>query len=89
MEEIIQSIEQSKSSDNYFAMLTSSLILIELFSSIEYKDEKKQSYNDINHGCGILDSPCFVKGLLIPTLKVSAKLNGRKRESRISFLYLI
>ncbi|WP_247906914.1 hypothetical protein [Streptococcus anginosus] len=45
VEEIIQSIEQSKATDNHFAMLTSSLVLIDICSSIEYKGQRKKAWD--------------------------------------------
>lgn len=41
IESIIESIEQSKCTENDFAMLTSALILIDICSSIEYANVKK------------------------------------------------
>lgn len=45
VEDIIQSIEQSKEASNYFAMLTSSLVLIDICSSIEYRGQDKASWD--------------------------------------------
>ena len=45
VEDIIQSIEQSKEASNYFAMLTSSLVLIDICSSIEYRGQDKASWH--------------------------------------------
>ena len=45
VEDIIQSIEQSKEANNYFAMLTSALVLIDICSSIEYRGQDKASCN--------------------------------------------
>lgn len=45
IEEIIQSIEHSKATNNYFACLTSSLILIDICSSIEYNGQHKLSWD--------------------------------------------
>lgn len=53
VEDIIQSIEQSKEANNYFAMLTSSLVLIDICSSIEYRGQDKASCNRLS----VLDKP--------------------------------
>lgn len=45
VEDIIQSIEQSKEANNYFAMLTSSLVLIDICSSIEYRGQDIASWD--------------------------------------------
>ena len=45
VEDIIESVEQSKEASNYFAMLTSSLVLIDICYSIEYRGQNKASWD--------------------------------------------